>query len=618
MSTVNISKINSLEKKKTLLSALFLFVVFILFWRICETTSLIYIDDVMYANWTQHGLQYFFEQIKWHYNEFNGRTFIHVFLSLILLFKEHLYAILMPICVVASTFMIYDMVKPKSSVHEKMIASGVASLGFVGLSGYYLSTSLFWMAGGINYVFPLFVVLLSYTLFKRYLTNKKYLIPVIIVSFLAGCTTEQYGMYAIGLFLMSIVFEVVNKNHVNIKKYLIPFVSAIIGYCSILLSPGTQERASGIGDMGNFWSTFVSNNAFLCGNGSFIIIMFLLTMPFALMLYPINKRVCIIGVLTSCLYTMLCCCGLSGFAGLILILHFAIIALTIFKHKINNEIVKLMVCGYGTFFMINIATATGARMYIPFLLTYIILISCILLSNIFSKTNIKLCTIVLAVIVVFALFGNIGCISGAIATEVDFNNPIYIEISDITDNVVELDFDKFDRYNNLSFNRHSTPYDTSYGPDLKQYCDYFGHNDNTIYHHTSETYNVSDLTINGKYFITPIINKDGKVYVPYTSTSFFENATRAFFLGLDDIAKPGEFCSGTVIDSRNYFAFSSTGLLSMKDGFIIYLEKNADMMQYSLKSLDLTFIEISQFCKWADVTYTYDSINDVYHFISNS
>ena len=163
--------------------------------------------------------------------------------------------------------------------------------------------------------------------------------------------------------------------------------------------------------------------------------------------------------------------------------------------------------------------------------------------------------------------------------------------------------------------RHTTPFDTAYGPDLKYYYDYFGYSDDVVYHHTSNIYDLSDVSLNGKPYIEPIINKDDKAYVPYMMLTYIDGVTRANFYTIKEIADDVGKYIGCYIDNENFYAISSTGLMSTKDGNVIYLNQNADIFIYPTKGLDLVYIEISQFCKWADATYTYDADTDTYHFV---
>ena len=109
---------NKLHSKKRFLlfSIVFSFSVFVLLFLMFEKIPNIYIDDTMYSDWTKHGLSYFIEKNIWHINNFNGRTFIHLCLEFVLIFKQHLYAILIPTFIFVSAFLTTKLVNKNMPV----------------------------------------------------------------------------------------------------------------------------------------------------------------------------------------------------------------------------------------------------------------------------------------------------------------------------------------------------------------------------------------------------------------------------------------------------------------------------------------------------------------------
>ena len=88
---------NKTNKIYTYISAGVLLLSIFLCWRLFEQIVLISIDDAMYAGFTQHGLKHFVDKNIWHYISFNGRFFVHFIMQLVVVFEEHLYAILFPL-----------------------------------------------------------------------------------------------------------------------------------------------------------------------------------------------------------------------------------------------------------------------------------------------------------------------------------------------------------------------------------------------------------------------------------------------------------------------------------------------------------------------------------------
>ena len=92
-----------IKQPQTIISGFCIFVLMFMYWQLLETIVVINIDDVMYSDWTQHGISYFIEKNVWHYTNFNGRAFVHLILQIVLIFDEHLYAILIPIFIFISS-----------------------------------------------------------------------------------------------------------------------------------------------------------------------------------------------------------------------------------------------------------------------------------------------------------------------------------------------------------------------------------------------------------------------------------------------------------------------------------------------------------------------------------
>jgi hypothetical protein len=75
---------------------------------------------------------------------------------------------------------------------------------------------------------------------------------------------------------------------------------------------------------------------------------------------------------------------------------------------------------------------------------------------------------------------------------------------------------------------------------------------------------------------------------------------------------------GHIIDKDNLFAMSGTEkLVSKKDGEIIYESNEIDYITQYFKTSPTNFIELSQFCEWADASYTFDEATNTYHITEN-
>lgn len=611
--------ISSINKTKILsyCSILFAFISFAIFWRICETVTLIYIDDVMYANWTQHGLKYFWEQIVWHFENFNGRTFIHVFLSLILSAKEHIYAIIIPLCVMISAWFSYDLIKSDAKYYEKLFACGFVNIAFLSLPTYYLSSGLLWMSGGINYIFPLFLVLFGYTLYKKSLTNGKYIIPAFVATFIGGATTEQWGMYMIGLITLSLLFYFIEKDKKCIKTTILMLASSAAGYISIFLSPGTSTRAQNHSNILNIISGFGTNNRLLYGNGLFLIVIGSIVFLLAFIMRKYNKRAFVANMILAILYCIFAIINFPFLAGICLLILFVSTSITLMKNEKTREMGKLLFCGYGTFFMMSIASDVGFRTFIPFLITSIIVIICLYFNHINNIKKDKLYTIV---IVAFGLCLSVSCISfatGCIKAEKIYNKPIYEDILNIENGgVAHINIDLLEISDKYAYHRYNSSFDVGGYSDTVHLKNYYGL-DTLKFHNTSNKYDVSDIYFDDISYFYPVIHKDGKSYVPHTVLTANLNCEKAIFPTIAEISKDNELCTGCSVSTDHFYAVTmSGGIMSVKDGTIMHLNQQADSFVYSFKSIDVLYIELSEFCKWSNTEYTYDSANNTYYFIT--
>lgn len=612
------NQLKKVKKAPLVFSILFAMFAFALFWSICECSAVIFTDDMIYANWTKHGFKYFFEQINWHYNNFNGRTLTHTFLSILLSAKEHLYSIFVPLSIALFSFVLHGTFRKEASFAEKMCVSGITMLGFIGLSQYYLTYSVIWMSSGANYILPLLFITLAYKVFLLARNNNKLNIISYICTFIAGATTEQYGMYIIGLIVMTMLFDIIDKKKEYLKKNIISLICAIAGLSTVFFAPGTFTRAEGnIVSIGQILEIFNKNNYTLSGYYGHSAIMFIIIACFGIIGIDKKHRLLIVGIPIAIINYILYSLELHSVAGILFFAYVILICVHFLMKKDMREYGKIMVCGYGTFLMMSITNIGGFRVCVPLLVSIIFVLSSIYVG--FIKNNIRkiLHTLIVISVMFLCFINGFQFYLAANYTATVYSNPLYTELSNAKETgVINLNYDLADAYNAINHVRHSTCFDSGMLLDIKYCQEYFGYSDDVIYNHTSEKMEVYNLSYNGKYYVIPAVKNNDKIYVPYTflvmnEKSKIKSLSEELSWYMDDS------WSGHIVDENNLCAIGSNErLVTIKNGEIIYENDSCDFITQYFKTSPSIFIEISQFSKWADLSYTFNEKTNTYCFTS--
>ena len=492
-------------------------------------------------------------------------------------------------------------------------------LGFLGLSKYYLTYSVIWIASGANYVLPLIFVALSYKVYQMAKYNEKLRIWSYILLFLSGATTEQYGMYTIGLVTMTFLFDLIDKKYKNAKHGILSLIFPIIGLLTIVLSLGNAGRAEGhIVEIGEMLEIFYKNNYTMSGYVGHSSLMLIITLCFGFIGLNKKHRILIVGIPIAIINYLLCLFGFHNIAAITLFSYLFIICFHFLYKKDMREYGKIMVCGCGTFLMMSITNIGGFRICVPLLVSIIFTLSSIYFDYIKSNPKKVFHRVVLMCVMFLCLLNGLKFYTDANNTAQIYSNPLYEELSGAKETgVINVNYDYADVYNTMNDVRHNTCFDTGMLLDMKYCQSYFGYSDDIRYHHTSTKYEVFDVTYNGKYYVVPIVKENGKLYVPYTLLVMNEETTcKNISKYLEDYSDDNWI--GHIIDEDNLFAMSGTEkLVSKKDGKIIYESNEVDYLTQYFKTSPTNFIELSQFCKWADVSYTFDKITNTYHITEN-
>ena len=523
---------NTLSKNKNTLKILLLITSFISISLICLNIRLVAIDDVMYAGFSHHGIQNFFEKFVWHYNNFNGRTFIHMVLSIILTGKQYIYAILMPLFILLSFYFFSRVFSKNKSIIDNAYRIFLCTCFFIAIGWRYLESTLIWMAGGINYIFPFFIASIGIFWFIKNKDKTKVSIPLVLYLLLCGATTEQYGMFVAGTLFLIMFFDVLDKTSRNFKLfsrnvlcYLLP---VMLGILSILLSPATLDRiinAQSYNQSTNssFIMTATNNFQYLTGRFGNIFIV----MAFGLLLgicaigknhnVPKKMVICIPISICICVVRIIYMMNMCYFLTLIL---FVFSILTLIFDKQNRIYGIVLFCGFGTFAMMCITYAAGTRTTLPLILSMIVVATNLIVDRFKILTNsnskIKLFIIPFAVLCAVVPFCyQFADLYYGTKNAIKFNENVFSYITSKDGDVVEINFDE-----TLSSSKPKYRYPTFFdNPDIHQYNMY------SEYEEPSENVKLSFVTnsdemklytiiYNNKPSIAPAFEKNKKLYIP--------------------------------------------------------------------------------------------------------
>ncbi|GAA0083764.1 hypothetical protein UT300007_02030 [Clostridium sp. CTA-7] len=220
-------------KKKSLYKFIPLFILFVAMYMI-HRYIFIYADDLYYSRDAQYGLSYLPEFMLKQLN-INGRVWVHVLLSFLLKYDVLLFRIVNPIIISLTVLLIAKICIHDNEKNKNIFpAILVSSVLFLALHTPISSTTIYYAACALNYLYPTLVaILFGYLLFKYYSNtnnNSKISLLIVIVAFFAGSSTQQAGMIAIGFAVLITLYLIFVKKYRFRLNYSIYFISLFLGY----------------------------------------------------------------------------------------------------------------------------------------------------------------------------------------------------------------------------------------------------------------------------------------------------------------------------------------------------------------------------------------------------
>lgn len=202
----------------------------------------LYGDDFIYATYFLDGIENFFKMTYEHYMKMNGRALVHFLLEVILIFKDKLFFIVIPL-LLTSVFVLYCKTDTFGERHNAFLYTALAILCTLSLSSDILREGLFWMSGAMNYVFPTFLALVAFLLEKKSVYTERFTPLYALIMFFCGASTEQGGAIAASFCILYIISQYINNKKASKTALILPLF-IILGYMTVILSPSTSARTA--------------------------------------------------------------------------------------------------------------------------------------------------------------------------------------------------------------------------------------------------------------------------------------------------------------------------------------------------------------------------------------
>ncbi len=229
-------------------------------------------DDFWYSVFLSGGIKRFISLNVKHYQQFNGRVWVHVVAQIILYAGNWLFALIAMLIVVLLTWCV--------SRTQKLPFLPIAVLvlsGFLVMPLQMLTEGVLWISAFCNYVLPAALLMGEVCLFaeleRRGATPLRSVL-LILVAFLCGASTEQTGLTAVGITLLFTLHSLRVKKSVSL---LLLFCSlfTILGVITIFVSPATQGRVSAEVELLGSLRLSLQTRADLCFEGWNILVILL-------------------------------------------------------------------------------------------------------------------------------------------------------------------------------------------------------------------------------------------------------------------------------------------------------------------------------------------------------
>ena len=481
------------EKKEKIINTL-CFAIPVILILVTASNVLFYADDYFYGTFLKDGFHDFFTKNIYHFINYNGRVIVHIIDQLILSFVPFIYAV---ICVLLLILFFHFASLILDCGKIQYFSLSMCFMLFI--PSDILKESLFWRSAMVNYLYPcVLVAALIFTLKKSY--EKKHIgIFGLILCFLSGASTEQMGIIAV---IITVICFFINPSRFTIL--IKSFIFTAVGVFTIFLSPATTARLNT--ESAHASQTIqavltrlydLSEKLFALNGVSFFCLLFIFA---AILLYK-NKILKILSVIFICfLYTYICFFEKIYVLNIILLLLFILYSVIsagiIFFYKKDRYSSICLSTSILSIIVMLMTNSLTYRTLFPFILFTIAWASNIILKKLRYR-YLFISALTLTGIIVFVPIMN-GYIENK---RLDREN-----IKQFSQTDINYCIDYNDKY------RHTMLQDDPFF--LETAYEYYDIQDNQTFIFYSNKY--PSININGKTLSYPCLEKNNKIYIPFS------------------------------------------------------------------------------------------------------
>lgn len=335
-----------------------------------SSATTLYGDDFIYGTYFCGGFSEFLNKTAEHYMQMNGRAFIHFLLEIVLIFRDRLFFAVIPLMLIF-VFFAYDRLRGKRNSRRGFYYA-LCFMGVMIIPVKIMREGILWMSGAFNYLFPVGMALIGFGSVKKAQNTGKIPLWLYPAAFLAGASTEQCGMIAIGSSVFYLIYEKSKKHRICKKAYLL-ILLMLTGFASVILSPGTSGRITdetvteGMSILERLSRLFYTA---LSGKGALLIFTAAVLLCAAGL---INKHKAFVGMTAVlCFGAVLLCFFENHLAGgtlLTIAILFAAVNLICFSDTPDLPI--MLLAGAGSMGMLVFSSSFGFRNILPALLLFL-------------------------------------------------------------------------------------------------------------------------------------------------------------------------------------------------------------------------------------------------------
>lgn len=476
----------------------------------------VYSDDYWYGTFFQDGFQGFLRHTWDHYQNTNGRVYVHILIPILLLADTKLFALLSPI-LTALIFLFGLRVQNRNMGRGALLlAGGLALLSLLGSEIQYLRMALYWLSAFFNYAFPLLFPLLVLWLMERFQTKaprKRGFVALCLCALLAGAGTEQCGLVSLVL-VWGAWFFARKEAPKEARLWLAPLFTSL-GYLTILTAPGSHARMGrgidggifSVLDPAVFASRFFDVMHYLCGF-PFWNILFACFCLFLALLYWTDRslpRHLLSGFPVAALVLILALTGLEKPLAILTVVFTLYSAFTLLFHPTYRTTGLLLLGAGASVMMLIVTTLYYARTFFPCLLLFLA-VCWSLLFRLLEKcprpSRAAVCT--LLAVVFFLRYLPIYQGYSANQAVVQQNLQAIEDSRSSGELVLSIDLDPDYRFTMF--------YEGTYF--LENFLQYYRLPQDIPLRFTSEVWDVSNLRVGDAVSTFPTLEKDGELLVP--------------------------------------------------------------------------------------------------------